>query len=139
MITRLKWDIPPLLDKYNLIEFQSKDAKSVYAISLEWPKDGRTLVLGDVISTSRTKISLLGYKAPSLGYRQIDNKLEIDFPSYYKYISTCKKGCQWAYSLKMTNVRPRINHKVKIDLLEIKRKIEERVNLDISCNDVDCM
>ena len=92
-----------------------------------------------MISTSRTKISLLGYKTSSLRYRQINDKLEIDFPSHYKYISTCKEGCQLAYSLKMTNVRPRINHKVQIDLLEIKRKIEERVDLDISCNDVDCM
>ena len=92
-----------------------------------------------MITTSRTKISLLGYKAPSLRYRQINNKLEIDFPSYYKYISTCKGGCQWAFSLKMTNVKPRINHEVKTDLLETNIKIEERVNLHISCNDVDCM
>ena len=92
-----------------------------------------------MVSTLRTRISLLGYKAPPLKYRQIDSKLEIDFPSYYKYISTCKEGCQWAYSLKMTNVKPRINHQVKINLLEINRKIEERVNLDISCNDVGCM
>ena len=106
---------------------------------MEWPEDGRTLVLGDVITTSRTKISLLGYKAPSLRYRQINNNLEIDFPSYHKYISTCKEGCQWAYSLKMTNVKPRINHQVKTDMLEINRKLEERVNLDIGCNDVDCM
>ena len=92
-----------------------------------------------MVSTLRTRISLLGYKAPPLKYRQIDSKLEIDFPSYYKYISTCKEGCQWAYSLKMTNVKPRINHKVKIDLLEINSKIGEKVNLDIRCNDVDCM
>ena len=92
-----------------------------------------------MITTSSTKISLLGYKSPSLRYRQIDNKLEIDFPSYHKYISTCKEGCQWAYSLKMTNVKPRINHEVKTDLLETNRKIEEGVDLDINCNDVDCI
>ena len=95
------------------------------------------MTLGDTVSTSRTKITLLGYQDQSLVYRQLGNKLEIDFPSYYQYIRACRKGCNWAYVLKMSNVKPRTRHLVKVNL---KKQIKEigipKIGND--CNEVDC-
>ena len=104
---------------------------------MEWPADGKTLSLADVVTTSRTKITLLGYGNRLLKYRQSNGHLEIDFPSYYEFISTCQEGCEWAYVLKLVNIKPRQKHNVKVNLVSPNE--DQNIKIDNNeCNDLHC-
>ena len=92
------------------------DASSLYAIILEWPKDGKNLKLRDIITTEDTDISLLGHDGGPLRYRQYSEHLTIQFPSLYDYLRQCGKYCQWGFVLKITHFQPRKDVEVQIIL-----------------------
>ena len=92
-------------------------------------------MLADVVSTSRTKITLLGYGNKLLKYRQINGRLKVDFPSYFQYITKCTEGCEWAYVLKMVNIKPRPKSNVKVNLIKNNQNIQID---DTDCNDIQC-
>ena len=95
------------------------------------------MTLGDVVSTTRTKITLLGYGNKSLKYRQSNGRLEIDFPSYYEFITTCEDGCEWGYVLKLVNIKPRHKTNVEVKLIQSNDN-QENVMSDNECNDINC-
>ena len=90
------------------------DASSLYAISLEWPKDGKNLNLRDITTTEDTDISLLGHDGGPLRYRQYSEHLTIQFPSLCDYLRQSGKYCQWGYVLKITHFQPRKDVEVQI-------------------------
>ena len=92
-------------------------------------------MLADVVSTSRTKITLLGYGNKRLKYRQINGRLKVDFPSYFQYITKCTEGCEWGYVLKMVNIKPRKKSNVKVNLIKNIKNIQID---DAECNDINC-
>ena len=92
------------------------DANSLYAISLEWPNDGKNLKMRDIIATEDTDISLLGHSGGPLRYKQYSEHLTIQFPNLYDYLRQCGKYCQWGYVLKITHFQPRKDVEVQIIL-----------------------
>ncbi|CAH1802901.1 unnamed protein product [Owenia fusiformis] len=68
---------------------------NVYAIVLNWPKTN-TLILGAPLSTSSTKVSLLGY-AGYFSYVPLSQGIRIDIPS----IPFNQMPCQWAWVFKI--------------------------------------
>ena len=95
------------------------------------------MTLADVVSTTRTKITLLGYGNKPLRYRQLNDRLEIDFPSYYQFITTCEDGCEWGYVLKLVKIKPREKSKVAVEL--IQSNDNQKIGMsDNECNDIHC-
>ncbi|KAK3799923.1 hypothetical protein RRG08_003005 [Elysia crispata] len=76
--------------------------KDVYAILLKWPDDlTQPLVLGDPVPTDTTEVSLLGYDGPVFPWiHHVGSGLEISLPS----IPAFAMPCQWAWTLKLTNI-----------------------------------
>ena len=94
---------------------QSKDRNFVFVLSLSWPKEGTILRLNDVVATNKTDIHLLGYNGGPLKFIQHSHHLIIRFPSMYTFIRECGKYCQWGYTLKMSNVRPK--HVAELEII----------------------
>ena len=88
----------------------NKTRPVVYAIALGWPKHD-TLVLGDIVTTSQSKVQLLGYRG-HLKFEQTGNTVNVAFPNMSRFLKQCGRDCLAAYSLKMTNV-----HEAKLDHL----------------------
>ena len=74
---------------------------AVYAILLEWPLTSE-LTLGAPISTSGTQVTMLGYEG-EFNWKPATEKggMIVTFPS----IPVSKLPCQWAWALKLGNVK----------------------------------
>lgn len=77
---------------------------NVYAMMLGWPSDD-ILILNSVMATESSVIKLVGYSSTNLVFTQQAGSLQITLPPLSKVMSACPK-CKWAFSLKMTNVKP---------------------------------
>jgi alpha-L-fucosidase len=77
---------------------RSKDNKTVYAISLEWP--GKQLELKSVKPAEGSKIHLLGYKKP-LEWTHKDGVTTIILPE--KLRDETKRPCKYAYMFRIKN------------------------------------
>jgi alpha-L-fucosidase len=75
---------------------RSKDNKTVYAISLDWP--GKQLELKSVEPASGSKIYLLGYKEP-LKWSYNNGTTTIQLPS--KLQKAANRPCDYAYTFKI--------------------------------------
>ena len=73
----------------------------MYAILLEWPLTSE-LTLGAPISTSGTQVTMLGYEG-EFNWKPATDKggIIVTFPS----IPVSKLPCQWAWALKLENVK----------------------------------
>jgi alpha-L-fucosidase len=83
----------------NIRYTRSKDNKTVYAISLEWP--GKELELNAVQSVAGSKIYLLGYKEP-LKWTVKNGKTIVTLPE--KLQKASNRPCDYAYTFKIENM-----------------------------------
>ncbi|CAG2065737.1 unnamed protein product, partial [Timema podura] len=74
---------------------QKKNNSVVYAIVLNWPKNG-LLLLGSPTLVPESTITLLGYTG-NLQWNETDNGIKIQFPDRENVKS------KWAWALKLTN------------------------------------
>ena len=74
---------------------------AVYAILLEWPLTDE-LTLGAPISTSGTHVTMLGYEG-EFNWKPATDKggITVTFPGF----RMSKLPCQWAWALKLENVK----------------------------------
>jgi alpha-L-fucosidase len=77
---------------------RSKDNKTVYAISLEWP--GKLLQLKSVKPVEGSKIYMLGYKKP-LEWNYKDGVTSIVIPE--KLQKEANRPCKYAYTFRIEN------------------------------------
>ena len=90
--------------QFSLIVFSvryTSKPDTVYAILLEWPLTDE-LTLGVPISTSGTQVTMLGYEG-EFNWKPATDKggMIVTFPS----IPVSKLPCQWAWALKLENVK----------------------------------
>jgi alpha-L-fucosidase len=83
----------------NIRYTRSKDNKTVYAISLEWP--GKELELNAVQPAAGSKIYLLGYKEP-LKWTVKNGKTIVTLPG--KLQKASNRPCDYAYTFKIENM-----------------------------------
>ena len=79
----------------------------------------------------------MGYKTRNLRYRQLVDGLEIYFPSFHHYKSVCGGNCQWAYALKMSNVKSRETTTVAVNVVK-QDKPRMVTSFESDCNEIDC-
>ena len=80
---------------------------------------------------------LLGNESQLLKYRQLADQVEIDFPPYHQFISTCTQGCEWGYVLKLIHIRPKQKSNVTVELVEKNEDQNIKIH-ESDCNDVHC-
>jgi len=78
---------------------KSSSGRSVYAISLAWPKDN-ILTLGAVTAMSQTIVSMLGYDGTFPWKTVSSGGIMVSIPS----ISADRMPCQWAWVFKLDNL-----------------------------------
>jgi hypothetical protein len=90
--------IPFFHDRYT----SSKDGQSVYASLLIWPNDSTEITLGAPISSSNTRITLLGSDIGSLKWRPASatGGIIIDVSNIKIY----SLGSDWTWVFKLENV-----------------------------------
>ncbi|XP_034051312.1 plasma alpha-L-fucosidase [Thalassophryne amazonica] len=71
--------------------------KSIFAILLEWPKNGTVILHEPVVSQEKTQVSLLGY-GPVKWQSVNPTGLQVVLSS----LSFSQMPCQWAWTLKLT-------------------------------------
>jgi alpha-L-fucosidase len=86
----------PVREEGNVRYTRSKDNKTVYAISLEWP--GKQLELKSVEPAQGSKIFLLGYDKP-LNWRYKNGVTTITLPANLQ--KETNRPCNYAYTFKI--------------------------------------
>jgi len=85
-----------------VFRYTSKKGSSgldVYAFLLLWPESSQ-VVMGSPITTSETKISMLGYGAELKFTKNPQGGITVQLPM----IPISKVPCQWAWTLKLVGL-----------------------------------
>ena len=77
----------------------------VYAIMIGWPSGEVVTLAAPKATDLKTKITMLGLPDQRLKFLQKSETLHIEMPSLGRLISTCRKGCEWGYVLKLVDLK----------------------------------